>query len=142
MRIPEEHILTLELCRLYKLKLGPFNDIRTKFLFHDHHNSLMDFLHLFTKSSDCSFFGSDCKGKLKKVGDLFKEVSKDYTCLPFDQFIEKYDWYDNGNWLKEKLPEFSTNERVHYTAITNMGSGLKDNIINTVTTAVLHYEQV
>lgn len=142
MRIPTEHILTLELIRLYKLKLGTFNDFRTKFVFHEHHDSLMEFLNQFSNTNGCSFFGANCEAKLKKLRDLFEEVAHDIACLPFDKVIEKYDWYTVGNWLKEKLPEFSTIERLHYIVITSLGSSLHENLINLLYSDILHYEKV
>ena len=56
--------------------------------------------------------------------------------------IDKYDQYSIANWLNEKLPDFTTLERLHYKVITGLGPYLHDNLINSVTSDILHYEKV
>ena len=86
MRIPQEHILTLELCRIYKLKLGKFNDMMTNHVFGKHHPTLMDFMRTVSQeSNECSIFGYGCKEKLKRLQDVFEEAYNDYTCSTFQQ---------------------------------------------------------
>ena len=165
MRIPQEHILTLELCRIYNLKLGKFIDTRTKYFFMEHHNTLTEFMRAFSRESkDCSIFGDNCEDKLKKLNNIFEKVFKDYQCLPFkqvlskciwndksliitllylfSQLIDKYDRYTVGHWLEENLPEFTSIERLHYKVISSLGPYLHNNLINLIMSDVLHYENV
>ena len=60
----------------------------------------------------------------------------------FYQVIDKYDQYSIANWLNEKLPDITTLERLHYKVITGLGPYLHDNLINSITSDILHYEKV
>ena len=140
MRIPKHHILTLEVCQKYNLKLGTFNDQTSKFAKGNLYDSTSDFFDNLHKENKCRDFGSNCHLKVSELFSSFEDPKEDLACLPFEDVIKKYDQYTVSNWLEKKLPQFSGTEFLHFIVAGALASFRDVNIIDFVGTDLLHFE--
>ena len=113
MRIPSHHILTLGVCKKYGLKLAEFIDQQTKFT-SGVHGQAQEIYKTLKRKAGCGGFGPDCHVKVEQLFECFNKPKEDLACLPFNEVIRRYDSFTVGNWMNEKLPQFTGSEFLHF----------------------------
>ena len=138
MRIPQQHYLTLDLCKKYKIPLSQFDD-RSKYHFRGAFKSNTKLNDLLKSNDYKAEFGIEGFNLPDDVIESLAKPGEDYKCIKWEDMVKKYDNHTVRTWINQHL-DLTKSELIHYSLIQNAATTLDVNLIDFASTEVLHYQ--